>query len=432
MYTRTEESTPETTSLDSVDQLLASLSRLPTLPHEEVTALAQEIRAQEQAFRGALQELPGAALLVLERWQERRDQGRVTGLMSHHYRDQRETDWTSFIDERMVALSRLVARRGRAKSGQQRRALQAKVAACLASADIQLEILHEIALELRKLVEEPGSRALSARKRELGLEACGRSALRRAEQTLAARDRARQTLASHNLRLVVHVAKRYRERGVPFADLIQEGSIGLLRAVEKFDASLGFRFSTYAVWWIEQAVIRAIQNGSRTVRVPSHVYEAQLRLRSVQDRLRASMAAPERADLAANLELPEQELELVLASVKPISSLDVSLDDPDLTPLGERLPDPGDCEPGAGIDLARASEALARGFERLSPRQREVLRWRFGFEGGEELTLREIGERLGLSRERVRQIQTQALDALGRQRGVRELGEVVSSVANGA
>ena len=214
-------------------------------------------------------------------------------------------------------------------------------------------ILQRLAAADRVLVSEA-----FARKRQLGLDARARGALRRSEAALAARDRARGTLASHNLRLVVHVAKRFRGRGGAFADLIQEGSVGLLRAVEKFDASLGFRLSTYAVWWIEQAVIRAIQNSSRTVRVPSHLYEAPLRLRDAQSRLRAQMAAPGRGDLAADLDLPEAELEVVLGTLKPISSLDAPLDDADLMPLGERLSEPDEPDPETAEPAKPANEPV--------------------------------------------------------------------------
>jgi RNA polymerase primary sigma factor len=355
----------------------------------------------------------------------------VTGLLSHSHRDELGRDWSTFIDERLDCLSSLVARRARLRGStptSRRKALDCEISAVLASAGILLEVLLDISLELRGLLDEPSSRAVAARRRRLGLgRPRARDALARAEQALERRDRARQTLASHNLRLVVHIAKRYRGLGVPFLDLIQEGNVGLIRAVDKFDASLGFKFSTYAVWWIEQAMIRAVQNSSRTVRVPSNMYDAQLRYQRAQHRLRVRMGEPERADLVAALGVSEDLVDLVATTLWRIDSLDNPLDETDGSSLGEELPDLNETDPAGRIDDARLRRVLDRGLGRLKPRERDVLRWRFGLKGSEEHTLQQIANRLGLSRERARQIQNDALAKLREQPRVRDLEQLLSS-----
>jgi RNA polymerase primary sigma factor len=417
-----------------LDSYLASLRDLAPLPPQEVATLSLEMREQERRFREALCEVPAAATAVLERWRKRREQGLVTGMLCHRYRDEPDTDWTALINEAMHALSKLIERRekmdGRMTPAR-RRETDRKISAVLASADIQFEVLQEISQELGALLDD-SSRAAARRRTQLRLGARGvRAALERAQQALDQRNRARQTLAAHNLRLVVHIAKRYRGPGVPLPDLIQEGSIGLLRAVDKFDASLGYRFSTYAVWWIEQAMIRAIQRQSRTVRLPSNVFDAQIRYRNAGDRLRARMGNVRRVDLAAELEISEEQVDLVASSLRNVQSIDAPQGDPDGQTLGDRLRDPSEPEPAARLDRARLREVLDRGLGKLGSRERKVLRWRFGLEEGGEETLQQIGARLGLSRERVRQIQTAAMEKLRRQESVSALREILSAEESG-
>lgn len=403
---------------DALELYLAGLNELPLLEPAQVNALADIIRAEEAGFRQALCSIPAAALRVVDRWRERREQGRVTGLLSHHYRDDPTQNWSAFIDERLARVERLLGKREAAGEVEDE-GLTEKIRDVLSSADIQLEILQEVCLEL----------AEAGRRTERSRRAIGRPARKSLAEALAAlerRDAARQKLAAHNLRLVVHVAKPYRGRGVPFLDLIQEGSVGLLRAVDKFDPTLGYRFSTYAVWWVEQAVIRGIQKDSRTVRVPSHVYEAQIKQRRVEERLRlCSESEPSRSSLARELGASEEDVERTLASAAPIRSIDAPVADADDRTLAEQLVDPSLTDPVGDVDWSRCRSVLAEGLGRLESRERQVVTWRYGLDGGDARTLQEIGGMLDLSRERVRQIANDGLRKLRATPAIVELVDIL-------
>ena len=402
-----------------VSLYLSDLAGLPPLPPERVTELARALQVENQEFRDCLRQVPGTALLVIERWQELRAHRRVTGLMAHEARGDPSHDWSAFVDERVGQLRAAWKRREGARNAATRRSVDAEIGDVLASAHLLFELLQSIALELIELLEQHRSTAVRARVATLGLgDRRARAALERARSALERRDEVRQTLATHNLRLVVHSAKRYRGQGVPFLDLIQEGSVGLLRAVEKFDPELGFQFSTYAVWWIEQALIRSIQRDSRSVRVPSHLYEARLRHREAWSLLSANKPEPDLSDLASQLGEEFSKVEQTEQAFQGIESLDTPAGDSELRPLIERLADPVAEDPGADHDQARTREVLARALAELTAREREVLTLRFGLSDGRERTLQEVGRALGRSRERVRQIEREALDRLAEAGGL--------------
>jgi RNA polymerase primary sigma factor len=225
--------------------------------------------------------------------------------------------------------------------------------------------------------------------------------------------KARERLTQSNLRLVVSVAKKHRGHGVPFADLVQEGNIGLMRAVEKFDHRLGYKFSTYAHWWIRQAIGRAITDQSRTVRVPVHMYENMRKLTKAKDHLYQKHGRkPTREELASEMGVASDAvdwLKLVKAS-QPIS-LETPLGQ-DGTQLGDFVEDVDAPQPADQATLGLLRSQLSQALKSLSARERRVIEMRYGLEDGYSLTLEEVGAKLGLTRERIRQIQKEALAKL--------------------
>ena len=236
-----------------------------------------------------------------------------------------------------------------------------------------------------------------------------------AQQSQRGDDGAAEQLAEANYRLVVSVAKRFRGLGVPFEDLIQEGNIGLLRAVEKFDPTRGVRFSTYATPWIYQAVTRAVVNQGRSIRLPNNVARLTLKVSHVAQTLRQELGRePTHEEIAdASGMQPELVMELSTLATQTVS-LDAPLSDDTDEVLGDLLADTQATpmpEPGE----EKKQETVEDMLQRLDPREREILRLRFGLDGGGERTLADVGKRVHLSKERIRQIEHQALQKLRHQ-----------------
>lgn len=269
---------------------------------------------------------------------------------------------------------------------------------------------EEVALARRVDLGKEAAARLADEAEQLGERQ--RRALRRQMEDA---DHARQHLIEANLRLVVSVAKRYRGRGLALLDLIQDGNGGLMHAVEKYDVSTGYKFSTYAVWWIRQAVVRALANASRTIRLPVHFQETLARLRAAADGIEQQLGRPPTREEIADAMGEGWTVERVdhtLRQARGTLSLERRVGDDEDTTLGEML---ADADADAPVDLASdtaLSDQLATLLDRLTEREADVLRLRFGLADGVQHTLESIGQHYGITREAVRQTEARALRKL--------------------
>ena len=395
-----------------------------TLKREEEVFLAKDLESATGELRAALYAIPCSATHVVARWDALRALSHTGAKLSESVGDEETGEIAARVERAVKKLRTLLEDRQRKlarANGSYTKALErvdAKISRDMDSARLSLVVLVE--LRERALGYASETRKARARSRRLvELEAEVGVSKKRMMELVAdvenAHDRmttVKNRFIEHNLKLVVAIAKDYRNLGLSFPDLIQEGNLGLIRAVEKFDHRRGFKFSTYAVWWIRQALVRAIQNHSRTIRLPSHVHDRLQRSQRIRAELTGKLGRePTPAELAPALGTDTEALEALDRLSREAISLESNVAGTEKR-LEDFVPDPLSAAPDGGIDDDRMRSGVGTLIGTLTPREQLILRLRYGLGGEEEHTLEQIGQSLGLSRERVRQLEARALKKL--------------------
>ncbi len=390
---------------DSVRAYYGKLGKVPLLTREGEVVLARRIEDAETQIVRALVHAP-AAVVELAAIAAELGTGTLRARDVTRNPAEEEEDEAAARD-RLVALFAdvceldAVSRSGSFERGDGTlRHARAKAAAALQEMRLTRAVLVRVVAALRSRLKGENARALQATL----------AAVRTGEREA---DRAKGELIEANLRLVVSIAKKHTGQGLQLADLIQEGNIGLMRAVDKFDYKRGFKFSTYATWWIRQSITRSIADQGRTIRTPVHMVETGNRLASARGRLaQAQGREPSLEELAAEVGLPPAKAQMALAARREPLSLEAPAGDDGNARLADFVADSENDNALESLLQKRFVEGTRELLATLTAREAQVIRMRFGLDGGNEQTLAEIGESFALTRERIRQIETQALRKL--------------------
>lgn len=295
------------------------------------------------------------------------------------------------------------------------------------ASDEEIEDLSAIATE--QYLDDVSDDSVRLYLREIGRIPLlnGEEELALAQRVVAGDKKAKDKMAEANMRLVVSIAKRYSGRGLDFLDLIQEGNTGLLRAVEKFDPDKGFKFSTYATWWIRQAITRAIADQARTIRIPVHMVETINKLLRTQRRMTQELnREPTIDELAKELEMEPEKVEYVIKIKQDISSLDAGVGrdgDEEESVLGDFIEDEDTVPPEESATRQLLGEKVREVLSSLTDREQKIVRMRFGLDNGKSHTLEEVGQEFAVTRERIRQIEAKALIKLRKHKDAKKLYE---------
>jgi RNA polymerase sigma factor (sigma-70 family) len=392
---------------DSIAGYLRQIAQVPLLTADQERALCRQIEAAQHALAAALLTIPEAA-------------DRMAVVAGHSLADQTAAEELfqspsgeplseADVGESVAALQAAI-RRGRRLAARDRRSTSTAVSArdnVVRHRGAALVALTSVvaAIPLRPGFVEALADAVT--------ESAGHVAVPAVGDRVAELRRLKRRLIESNLRLVVAIAKRYRHTDVPLLDRVQDGNVGLMKAVDRFQYRRGFRFSTYATWWIRQAITRAIADTGRTIRLPSHLVTALNQIATARLALSRELARdPTIDELAARTRIPVEKVSLALRSSTPLTSLDAPVGDG--AAVGEFVADAAMASPHASLTVRDTDRLATKALASLTPRHRHVLELRFGIGVAREHTLQEIADQLGVSRERARQLEAAALNRIRR------------------